>query len=186
MVNEPTAANPTEAPREQSQQARGRADSGSPTDSGAQSVQADAVITTHAWAALGVGAGAGPVSAIIPILPATVLDFAGCGTVQLQMLMQLCRVYSVPFDKQVAKSLVGAVVGSYIPARLGYGGVGVALATLPVVGPLVSLAVMPGFNYGSTWALGEVFKRHFAAGGNLLNANPISMGKQYTAAFTSR
>ena len=55
----------------------------------------------------------------------------------------------------------------------------------PIVGPILGLATVPGFNYASTWAVGRVFKNHFAKGGTLPNLDMAAAKRQYREMFGS-
>ena len=112
------------------------------------------------------------------LLPTPVVDLAAVAAVQVKMVKRLARAYNVDFDEGTngVKSLVGAVLGAGVPARIGYGGIGSLIKAVPVIGPVLGAATMPGFNYASTWALGQVFKKHFAHGGTLADANVKQMG----------
>lgn len=99
--------------------------------------------------------------------------------IQVRMLKKVAEAYGVDFDDSRGRALVGAIIGAVVPARLGHGTLGMMLATMPMVGPIAGLIVMPGLNYGSTKAVGEVFKRHFAKGGTLLTADPTRLRAQY-------
>ena len=60
---------------------------------------------------------------------------------------------------------------------------GLALASIPVVGPIFGIATLPGFNAASTYAIGRIFKGHFAKGGTLWTADRASMSAAYATAM---
>lgn len=108
-------------------------------------------------------------------VPAPMLDMALVAAVQVRMLKRLAAHHNVSYDESSGKALLGAVLGSALPARLGFGGIGTLVKAMPGIGTIAGMAVMPGFNFGATWALGRVFANHFAGGGTLQNANPVAM-----------
>jgi len=152
-------------------------------DAGPRDAEAEQVIKEQWWKAAGVGVAAAPIAGIAGVIAAPLLDVVGVTAVQVQMLRRLCRIYGVDYDEQMGKSLIGAIVGAYVPARLGYGGLGLALAAIPVVGPILGIATLPGFNAASTYAIGTIFKGHFAKGGTLWTAEGASMRAAYATAM---
>jgi uncharacterized protein (DUF697 family) len=103
------------------------------------------------------------------VIPVPMADLAAVTGVQIKMLSDLAKIYEVPFKSDLGKATLGAVAGSLLPAKLGYGGVGSLVKTIPVVGTFAGIAALPAFNYGSTVAIGRVFAKHFASGGSLLD-----------------
>lgn len=117
-----------------------------------RSISADDIIRRHVGMVIGAGS--------IPVLG---VDMMAVMAVQVAMVRQLCAVYSIPFEQQRAKSLVGALMA----AGLARTGARRLVKVVPVVGWLiggVSSAAMAG---AGTYALGKVFKMHLEAGGTL-------------------
>jgi uncharacterized protein (DUF697 family) len=134
--------------------------------------QADSEITYYARCAAGAG-----------IIPIPLADLAAVTAVQVRLVRRLAAAYGADYDESSGRALVGALVMSYLPARVGYGSIGLFIRMTPVVGPLLGLATVPGFNYASTWALGRVFKNHFAKGGTLPTFDLTSAKRQYREVF---
>lgn len=123
-----------------------------------QSSHADSIIKTQVMISMGAG-----------LVPIPILDIAAVTAVQMDMVKQLAQAYGVPSQSGIDKGLITALTGS-IFARIGAS----FIKVIPVVGSLlggVSMAIMSG---ASTYAVGQVFKRHFEAGGNFANFNPTS------------
>ncbi len=121
-----------------------------------KSPRAAQIVRTHMIAA--VAAGVIP----IPIVGAAVL-----GGVHLRMLGQLARLYDVAFSEQRAQSIIGSLVGIASTASAAS-----LLRVVPGVGQVLGVLgglVLPS---ASTYALGEVFTRHFASGGTFLTFDP--------------
>ncbi|MBO6783268.1 MAG: DUF697 domain-containing protein [Alphaproteobacteria bacterium] len=113
-------------------------------------------INSHAiWAAA---------TALIPIPMIEVLTNT---TMQIHMISRLCDIYEVKFSEQAVKASIATFVGVVVPA----GSIGTsayfAVRAIPVVGPVVSLAVAPALSGAMTWAIGRVFAWHFERGGSL-------------------
>lgn len=103
------------------------------------------------------------------LVPIPILDIAAVTAVQLDMVKQLAQAYGVPNQTGIDKGLITALTGS-IFARIGAS----FIKVVPVVGSLlggVSMAIMSG---ASTYAVGQVFRRHFESGGTFANFNPTS------------
>lgn len=124
-----------------------------------KSPQADSLIQTQVMVSMGAG-----------LVPIPILDIAAVTAVQLDLVKQLSQVYGVQHQGgMIDKGLITALTGS-IFARIGAS----FIKVIPVVGSMlggVSMAIMSG---ASTYAVGQVFKRHFEAGGDFSNFNPAT------------
>jgi uncharacterized protein (DUF697 family) len=117
------------------------------------------------------------------LIPVPVLDVAAVTGVQLKMLRRLAKVYGVDYEESSGKSLVAALLASIIPARIGYGSIGSLVKAIPAVGTIAGMITVPAFNYASTYALGKVFRQHFATGGTLLDFDPDKMRGHFAEEF---
>lgn len=133
----------------------------------AQTSHADTIIRNHMIWSMGAG-----------FIPVPIADFFAVSAVQLDMIRQLCKVYNIDFKQTQGKAVITALTGSSL-ARMGAR----ALKFIPGVGSVlggVTLAVMSG---ASTYALGEVFKRHFETGGTFLDFDVERLKKFYNEKF---
>ncbi|MBT8231251.1 MAG: DUF697 domain-containing protein [Saprospiraceae bacterium] len=111
-------------------------------------------------------------------IPIPIADFFAVSAIQLDMIRQLSKVYEVNFKETEGKAVITALTGSGL-ARLGAR----AVKIIPGVGSMlggITLAVLSG---GSTYALGEVFKKHFETGGTFLDFDPSRLKKYYDEKF---
>jgi len=111
-------------------------------------------------------------------IPIPIADFFAVSAIQLDMIRQLCKVYEIDFKETEGKAVITALTGSGL-ARLGAR----AVKFIPGVGSVlggITLAVLSG---GSTYALGEVFKKHFETGGTFLDFDPGRLKKYYDEKF---
>lgn len=129
---------------------------------------AETIIRNHVIWSLGAG--------FIPVIAADVLAVSA---LQLDMIRQLSRVYDVDFSETQGKAIVTSLTGSTL-ARLGAGSV---VKLIPVVGSLLGGVTNSIFAGASTYALGEVFKKHFDSGGTILDFDPERLKKLYKAKF---
>ena len=131
-------------------------------------IQADNIIRNHVIWSMGAG--------FIPVL---VADIFAVSALQLDMIRQLCRVYDVDFQETQGKALVTSLTSTTL-ARLGARGL---IKLIPGVGSLIGGATVSAFAGTSTYALGEVFKKHFESGGTILDFDPDRLRKYYREKF---
>jgi len=75
--------------------------------------------------------------------------------IQLDMIRQMCKIYDIDFKETEGKAVITALTGSSL-ARLGAR----AIKFIPGVGSILGGVTMAVLSGGSTYALGEVFKKH--------------------------
>lgn len=126
--------------------------------------------TAAKWAA---GAG---------LIPVPLLDVAGVSGIQIKLVNDLAKLYGIPFAKDRTKTLVATLLGGAVPSAL-TSGVFSLVKTVPVVGALAGIALMPALSAAATLALGTVFIQHFEAGGTLLDFDPEKMRAYYMEEF---
>ncbi|MEM7104107.1 MAG: DUF697 domain-containing protein [Bacteroidota bacterium] len=129
--------------------------------------KADKVIRNHIVWSMGAG-----------LIPIPVADFFAVSAVQLDMIRQLCKKYGVDFKETEGKAVITSLVGSGM-ARLGAG----AVKVIPGVGSLLGGVTMSILSGASTFALGQVFKRHFMTGGTFLDFDVDRLRKYYQEQF---
>lgn len=133
-----------------------------------RSKHADTIIRNHVIWSMGAG--------LIPVL---VADIFAVSALQLDMIRQLCRVYDVDFSETQGKAIVTSLTSSTL-ARIGAGSL---VKIIPGVGSLLGGVTVSIFAGASTYALGEVFKKHFESGGTILDFDPARLRKMYKEKF---
>lgn len=133
-----------------------------------RSKHADTIIRNHVIWSMGAG--------LIPVL---VADVFAVSALQLDMIRQLCRVYDVDFSETQGKAIVTSLTSSTL-ARIGAGSL---VKIIPGVGSLLGGVTVSVFAGASTYALGEVFKKHFESGGTILDFDPARLRKMYKEKF---
>ncbi len=129
--------------------------------------EANSIVKNHMMWSMGAG-----------FIPIPVADVFAVSAIQLDMIRQLCNVYEVSYKDTEGKAVISALTGSVL-ARVGAR----AIKFIPGVGTViggVTLAVLSG---ASTYALGEVFKKHFETGGTFLDFDPSRLKKMYDEMF---
>jgi len=137
------------------------------SDKDGKTAHSNSIIKNHMIWSMGAG-----------FIPVPIADFFAVSAIQLDMIRQLCKVYDINFKETEGKAVITALTGSGL-ARLGAR----AIKVIPGVGSVlggVTLAVLSG---GSTYALGEVFKKHFETGGTFLDFDPGRLKKFYDEKF---
>lgn len=129
---------------------------------------ADTVIRNHVIWSMGAG--------FIPIL---IADIFAVSALQLDMIRQLCRVYDIDFSETQGKAIVTSLTSSTL-ARIGAGSL---TKIIPGIGSLLGGVTVSVFAGASTYALGEVFKKHFESGGTILDFDPARLRKYYKEKF---
>jgi uncharacterized protein (DUF697 family) len=128
---------------------------------------ADSIIKNHAVWSMGAG-----------FIPVPIADLFAVSAVQLDMIRQIARVYDLDFKEAQGKAIITALTGSSL-ARIGAR----AIKFVPGVGSVlggVTLAVLSG---ASTYAIGEVFKKHFETGGTFLDFDLERLRDLYNEKF---
>ena len=104
-------------------------------------------------------------------IPVPFVDIAAVWGVQLHMLRSLAEIYGVPFSENRGKSILTSLAGAVIPATTATASVSV-MKSVPIIGTAIGALTMPAVAAGATWVIGNVFIKHFASGGTLLDFNP--------------
>lgn len=128
---------------------------------------ANSIIRNHMVWSMGAG-----------FIPVPIADFFAVTAIQLDMIRQLSRIYSVDFKETSGKAIITSLSGASV-ARMGSR----AIKFIPGVGSIlggVTLAILSG---ASTYALGEVFKNHFETGGTFLDFDVARLKRMYDEKF---
>lgn len=130
--------------------------------------EADNIIRNHVIWSMGAG--------LIPVL---VADIFAVSALQLDMIRQMCKAYDLDFQETQGKAIVTSLTSSTL-ARVGAGSV---IKLIPGIGTLLGGVTASVFAGASTYALGEVFKKHFESGGTILDFDPSRLRKHYKESF---
>ena len=129
---------------------------------------ADTIIRNHVVWAMGAG--------FIPVL---IADIFAVSALQLDMIRQLCKAYDVDFQQTQGKAVVTSLTSSTL-ARVSAGSL---VKLVPGLGSILGGVTISVFAGASTYALGEVFKKHFESGGTILDFDPARLKKMYQEKF---
>ena len=128
---------------------------------------ANSIIKNHMIWSMGAG-----------FIPVPIADLFAVSAIQLDMIRQMCKLYEVDFKQTEGKAVITALTGSGL-ARLGAR----AVKFIPGVGSILGGITMSVLSGASTFALGEVFKKHFETGGTFLDFDPKRLKKMYNEKF---
>jgi uncharacterized protein (DUF697 family) len=106
------------------------------------------------------------------LIPIPLVDIGAIAAVQIKMIRDLAKLYGVEFPEVRVRAISSGLGGSILPYLLTVGSSGYLFSmakAIPIVGPVVAIAAMPGFASAATYAVGKVFAQHFAGGGSLLD-----------------
>ncbi|MBL7803841.1 MAG: DUF697 domain-containing protein [Saprospiraceae bacterium] len=108
------------------------------------------------------------------LVPFPGADLLAVSAVQLNMMRQLAKLYSVSFLESLGKNIISAVVGGSV-ARLGAS----LVKAIPGVGTIIGELSMPVLSGASTYALGRVLAKHFDEGGTLADLDLKSARREF-------
>jgi len=126
----------------------------------------DRLIRRHVYSSMAVG-----------LIPIPVVDFLAVSGIQLNLVRKLSKIYNIPFSKESTKNIIISLVGGSIPAVTGQP-VASSIKFIPIIGQSLGAVSMPLIAGASTFAVGKVFYRHFAAGGTFLTFD-VEKAKAY-------
>lgn len=129
---------------------------------------ADTIIKNHIIWSMGAG-----------LIPVPIVDFFAVSGIQLDMIRQLCKLYDQDFKESEGKAIITSLTGSGL-ARMGAKAM---IKFIPGIGSVIGGVTMAILSGASSFALGEVFKKHFETGGTFLDFDPKRLKKMYNEKF---
>jgi uncharacterized protein (DUF697 family) len=117
------------------------------------------IVKTHIVAGMALG-----------FIPLPLLDMAASSAVQANLLRNLCKQYMVDFDTQAGQCAVSSMLRGALPVLMVLG-LSSCAKIIPGLGTLGGGISMTLFMGATVYATGQVFIRHFEAGGTLQNFN---------------
>ncbi|WP_420459703.1 DUF697 domain-containing protein [Neolewinella sp.] len=113
------------------------------------------------------------------LVPLPVADILAVSALQVDMTRQLCRVYGVDFAETQGKTIVTSLTTSAMTKA----GARSLIKLVPGIGTIVGGVATAVLNGASTYAMGEVFKKHFSSGGTFLDFDVARLKKVYNEKF---
>jgi uncharacterized protein (DUF697 family) len=121
------------------------------------------------------------------LIPIPLVDIGAIAAVQVKMIRDLAKVYGVEFPDVRIRAISSSLGGSILPYLLSVGSSGYLFSmakAIPIVGPVMAIAAMPGFASAATYAVGKVFAQHFAGGGSLLDFDTEAKKEEIAKEFS--
>ena len=133
-----------------------------------RSKHADTIIRNHMVWSMGAG-----------LIPVPIADFFAVSAIQLDMVRQLCKLYEVDFKENEMKAVITALTTSGFAKA----GARIAIKLIPGIGSVLGGVTMAALSGASSFAVGEVFKKHFETGGTILDFDIERLKKVYNEKF---
>lgn len=133
-----------------------------------RSAQAERIIRRNVIWSMGAG-----------LVPVPFADLAAVVATQVKLASELAKLYGTPYAEERTRTVSASLLASLGVFSFGRALVGSMLKTIPVIGSLAGIAVVPVVAGASTYALGKVFVAHFESGGTLLTLDPEKMKAYY-------
>jgi uncharacterized protein (DUF697 family) len=112
------------------------------------------------------------------LVPVPIVDFVAVTAIQLDLIRQLCTLHGVSYEEGTGKIWVGALTGGAV-ARIGAS----AIKAIPGVGSLLGGLSMSIASGASTYAVGQVVKRHLQNGGSMSNLDLDAARRAYAGEY---
>jgi uncharacterized protein (DUF697 family) len=109
------------------------------------------------------------ISGGLGFIPVPVLDIATISGAQYAMIRDIAEIYGYESSKERARVIVSSILGGSLPTVLAAAGGGSLAKSIPVVGTIAGVVLVPALASAVTMALGRVFSQHFETGGTLLD-----------------
>lgn len=105
------------------------------------------------------------------LIPAPLVDLVAVTAIQVKMISEIGEVYGKSFSEHGIRAIVTSVLGGALPHTLKTQAKRSVFKLIPGLGTVVGLAVMPTLSAASTYAVGNIFIKHFESGGDFLSLN---------------
>ena len=112
----------------------------------------------------------------VSLVPVPLLDLAAIMGIQVDLMRSLCKVYEVPFQEKLVRSALTSLA-SGAGAVIAVTALSSLAKSIPVLGSIAGAAGLSASAAAVTYATGQVFIKHFEAGGTLSDFDP-SKAKQ--------
>ncbi|WP_446012087.1 YcjF family protein [Candidatus Electrothrix sp.] len=117
------------------------------------------------------------------LVPFPLLDLAALTALQLKMLHRLSGIYGVEFKANLGRSASTSLVGGLAPVASAAPVAASLSKFIPGVGHVLSYGTLVALNGASTYAVGQVFARHFSSGGTFFTFDPETTRDYFTEQY---
>jgi len=111
-------------------------------------------------------------------VPVPLLDLATLAGIQLKAIHEIAKLHGKDFSDNVGKSAATTALTALAANPVARVGASI-LKIVPVVGSMLGAVSFHGYAAASTYAVGNLFHRHFANGGTILDFNASKAKQSY-------
>lgn len=133
--------------------------------------KAEGIVTTNVLWSMGAG-----------LIPIPFLDSAAVLGIQLDLVKQLARNYGIDASETTFRSIIATLTAGYA-TRMGVDYAARLIKFIPVIGTFAGGVAMAVLSGASTYAVGQVFIKHFDTGGDMFSFNADSFKTFYEEQF---
>ena len=123
------------------------------------------------------------VSGGLGFIPVPLIDVASISSAQYAMIRDIAEIYGFETTKDHARIIVGSILGGSLPTVLAAAGGGSLIKSIPFVGTIAGVLLVPALAGAMTIAIGRVFSQHFETGGTLLDMDADKLRAHFSAEF---
>jgi len=123
------------------------------------------------------------VSAGFGAVPVPMVDLIGLTGTQLSMLKELSDVYDQDFKTDIAKKSIMSLAGGSLSIPVS-AGLSSLIKSVPIIGQTAGVISVATIGAASTYAVGEVFIKHFQSGGTLLTFDATQFKEYFKDKFS--
>jgi len=121
------------------------------------------------YAAIAISAG---------FVPVPLLDLATLAGIQLKAIHEIGKLHGHDFSENAGKSAITTAISTLSANPVSRIGASL-LKVVPVIGGALSTVSFHGYAAASTYAIGNLYHRHFANGGTILDFDPKNAKESY-------
>ena len=115
------------------------------------------------------------------LIPVPLFDIISLTNIQFHMIQTLADHYEIPADN-ISRSLVASLISGTLPVASVLG-IGSLLKSFPGIGTLAGSGSVSIVSGAVSYAVGQVFIRHFEQGGTLEDFNPASAKNYFSEQY---
>lgn len=117
------------------------------------------------------------------LVPIPYLDIAALGAIQVNMIVDLAKLYDQKVSKQTVNGVISVMLGTLVPAGAAQFAVTSSAKLFPGYGTAIGTISLATFGTAATYSIGKVFVRHFESGGTIGNFSTAAVQEDLKKEF---
>lgn len=117
------------------------------------------------------------------LVPIPYLDIAALGAIQVNMIVDLAKLYDQTATKQAVHGVISVMLGTLVPAGAAQFAVTTSAKLFPGYGTAIGTVSLATFGTAATYSIGKVFVRHFEGGGTIGNFSTAAVQEDLKKEF---